>query len=153
MTDTKVSLSFSLSFPPIFLVFLFFCDEENKRRERIRKKRVFSSSEFLRTFYEVYGCIRAVFSTSRARAVPSNARAWRGREGGDVSSSRSCWWFWLFSFFWVWSVFFQTATCDARLCSCVPVFHFWPRKGIGSKSPHFTPPVKTDECQTIIHWI
>ncbi|CAL6377167.1 unnamed protein product [Bathycoccus prasinos] len=44
---------------------------QNKRRERIRKKRVFSSSEFLQTFYEVYGCIRAVFSTSRARAVPS----------------------------------------------------------------------------------
>ena len=35
------------------------------------RKRVFSSSEFLRTFYEVYGCIRAVFSTSLARAVPS----------------------------------------------------------------------------------
>ena len=67
----SLSLSLSLSFPPIFLVFLFFCEEENKRRERIRKKRVFSSSEFLQTFYEVYGCIRALFSTSRARAVPS----------------------------------------------------------------------------------
>ena len=67
----SLSLSLSLSFPPIFLVFLFFCDEENKRRERICKKRVFSRFEFLRTFYEVYGCIRAVFSTSLARAVPS----------------------------------------------------------------------------------
>ena len=56
---------------PILLVFLFFCDEENKRRERLCKKRVFSRSEFLRTFYEVYGCIRALFSTSLARAVPS----------------------------------------------------------------------------------
>ena len=78
-TDTKVSLplslslplSFSLSFPPIFLVFLFFCDEENKRRERIRKKRVFSRFEFLRTIYEVCACIRALFSTSLSRAVPS----------------------------------------------------------------------------------
>ena len=70
------SLSLSLSFflflfPQFSLCFFFFCDEENKRRERIRKKRVFSSFEFLQTFYEVYGCIRAVFSTSLARAVPS----------------------------------------------------------------------------------
>ena len=36
-------------------------------------KRVFSSFEFLRTFYEVYGCIRAVFSTSLSRAVPSQS--------------------------------------------------------------------------------
>ena len=69
-TDTKVSLSLSF-FSPNFPSFSFFCDEENKRRERIRKKRVFSSSEFLQTFYEVYGYIRAVFSTSLARAVPS----------------------------------------------------------------------------------
>ena len=69
-TDTKVSLSLSLSFPPIFLVFLFFA-RKKINGERLCKKRVFSSSEFLRTFYEVYGCIRALFSTSRARAVPS----------------------------------------------------------------------------------
>ena len=31
---------------PNFPCFFFFCDEENKRRERIRKKRVFSSSVF-----------------------------------------------------------------------------------------------------------
>ena len=36
-------------------------------------KRVFSSFEFLRTFYEVYGCIRAVFSTSLSRAVPGQS--------------------------------------------------------------------------------
>ena len=51
--------------------FFFFCDEENKRRERLCKKRVFSRFEFLRTIYEVCACIRAVFSTSLARAVPS----------------------------------------------------------------------------------
>ena len=63
--------SFSFLFPNFPRKFFFFCDEENKRRERLCKKRVFSRSEFLRTFYEVYGCIRAVFSTSLSRAVPS----------------------------------------------------------------------------------
>ena len=67
----SLSLSLSLSFPPIFPSFSFFCEEENKRRERIRKKRVFSSSEFLRTFYEVYGYIRPVSSSFLSRAVPS----------------------------------------------------------------------------------
>ena len=63
--------SFFFFLPQFSLCFFFFCDEENKRRERLCKKRVFSRFEFLRTIYEVYGFIRAVFSTSRARAVPS----------------------------------------------------------------------------------
>ena len=69
--DTQIQ-KFLFPFPPNFpLFFFFFCDEENKRRERLCKKRVFSRFEFLRTIYEVYGCIRALFSTSHTRAVPS----------------------------------------------------------------------------------
>jgi len=84
-----LSLSLFLFLFPIFPVFSFFATKKING-ERLCKKRVFSSFEFLRTFYEVYGCIRAVFSSflSRARS-PVNARAWRGREGGDVSSSRA----------------------------------------------------------------
>ena len=70
-------------FSPSFPFFFFFCDEENKRRERLCKKHVFSSSEFLRTFYEVYGCIRAVFSTSLARAVPSQRACVEGTGRGE----------------------------------------------------------------------
>ena len=81
---------FLFPFPQFSLWFFFFCDEENKRRERLCKKRVFSRFEFLRTFCEVYGFIRAVFSTSLSRAVPSQrARAWRGRGSDDVSRSRA----------------------------------------------------------------
>ena len=67
----KPLFSFSFSFFPQFSQFFSFFAKKNKRRERKCKKRVFSRFEFLRTFYEVYGCIRAVFSTSLARAVPS----------------------------------------------------------------------------------
>ena len=87
----KPPFSFSFSFlSPNFPCFFFFCDEENKRRERLCKKRVFSRFEFLRTFYEMYGCIRAVLSTSLSRArSPVNARAWRGQGSDDVSRSRA----------------------------------------------------------------
>ena len=66
------SFFFSFSFlSPNFPCFFFFCDEENKRRERLCKKRVFSRFEFLRTIYEVYGYIRPVSSSFLSRAVPS----------------------------------------------------------------------------------
>ena len=84
-----LSLSLFLFLFPIFPVFSFFATKKING-ERLCKKRVFSSFEFLRTFYEVYGCIRAVFSSflSRARS-PDNARTWRGQGSDDVSSSRA----------------------------------------------------------------
>ena len=86
----KPPFSFSFSFfffSPIFPVFSFFCEIHGERQ---CKKRVFSSSEFLRTFYEVYGCIRALFSSSLSRAVPSQcARVRRGQGSDDVSRSRA----------------------------------------------------------------
>ena len=88
-TDTKVSLSF----PPISPVFFFFCDEENKRRERLCKKRVFSRFEFLRTIYEVYGCIRALFSTSHTRAVPSQSARVEGTGKGVTCQALVQSWF------------------------------------------------------------
>ena len=83
------SFFFSFSFlSPNFPCFFFFCDEENKRRERLCKKRVFSRFEFLRTIYEVYGYIRPVSSSSLARAVPSQrARVEGTGRGGRVKLS------------------------------------------------------------------
>ena len=81
-------LFFSFSFfSPNFPSFFFFSTKKNKRRERICKKRVFSRFEFLRTFYEVYGCIRAVFSTSLARAVPSQRARVEGTGKGVTCHS------------------------------------------------------------------
>ena len=78
------SFSFFFFLPQFSPCFFFFCDEENKRRERLCKKRVVSRFEFLRTIYEVCACIRAVFRSSLSRAVPSQrarvegtGRGWR----------------------------------------------------------------------------
>ena len=90
-TDTKVSLplSLSLSFPPIFLVFLFFATKKiNGEREYV-KSAYFPAPSSCKRFMRCMGA-SARFSAPLARArSPVNARAWRGREGGDVSSSRA----------------------------------------------------------------
>ena len=78
---------------PNFPCFFFFCDEENKRRERLCKKRVFSRFEFLRTIYEVYGCIRALFSTSNTRAVPSQSARVEGTGKGVTCQALVQSWF------------------------------------------------------------
>ena len=84
------SFFFSFSFlSPNFPCFFFFCDEENKRRERLCKKRVFSRFEFLRTIYEVYGYIRPVSSSFLSRAIPSQRARVEGQGSDDVSSSRA----------------------------------------------------------------
>ena len=85
----SLSLSFSLSFPPIFLVFLFFATKKiNGEREYV-KSAYFPAPSSCKRFMRCMGA-SARFSAplSRARS-PVNARAWRGREGGDVSLSRA----------------------------------------------------------------
>ena len=86
------SFSFSFSFlffSPIFPVFFFFCDEENKRRERLYKSAYFPAPSSCERFMR---CARASARfpapLSRARS-PVNARAWRGQGSDDVSSSRA----------------------------------------------------------------
>ena len=89
LSSFSFSFFFFFSFFSPTSSFFFFCDEENKRRERIRKKRVFSSSEFLQ-IHEVWVHPRGFqHLRARARKSPVNARAWRGREGGDVRRSRA----------------------------------------------------------------
>jgi len=88
------SFFFSFSFlSPNFPCFFFFCDEENKRRERLCKKRVFSRFEFLRTIYEVYGYIRPVSSSFLSRAVPSQRARVEGTGKGVTCQALVQSWF------------------------------------------------------------
>ena len=85
----------SLSVKSKSVLFYSFFATENKRRERKCKKRVFSSSEFLRTFYEVYGCIRAVLSTSFARAIPRQRARVEGTGRGVTCHALVQSWFYI----------------------------------------------------------
>lgn len=93
-TDTKftafsslsLSFSFSPNFPPVFS---FFATKKiNGERDSV-KSAYFPAPSSCERFMRCMGA-SARFSAplSRARS-PVNARAWRGREGGDVSLSRA----------------------------------------------------------------
>ena len=85
----SLSLSLSLSFPPIFLVFLFFATKKiNGEREYV-KSAYFPALSSCERFIRCMGA-SARFSAPLARArSPVNARAWRGQGSDDVSSSRA----------------------------------------------------------------
>ena len=84
-----LSLSLSLSFPPIFPVFSFFATKKiNGEREYV-KRAYFSAPSSCEHFMRCAGAsARFLAPLSRARS-PVNARAWRGQGSDDVSRSHA----------------------------------------------------------------
>jgi len=81
--------SLSFSFPQFSQFFLFFATKKiNGEREYVKSAYFPAPSSYERFMRCMGASARFSAPLSRARS-PVNARAWRGREGGDVSRSRA----------------------------------------------------------------